>query len=380
MARTASPVVEPARQNIETKPVRQTGEGRSPRPNGEGQQPARQSSDVKIVNLALQGGGSHGAFTWGVMDKLLEDGRLRIDGLSATSAGAMNAGVYAYHHMIGGTDGARQGLHDFWQRISKEGDKTRNPMDAVFESMNLGMLSSAAMFETMTRMLSPYEFNPMNLNPLKDVLKASIDFDKLHHCVDTKLRICATNVRSGKIKIFANGEITPEVLLASACLPSLFQAVEIDGEHYWDGGYMGNPAIYPMFVGMESSDVILVHINPIIRPSLPKTSPEIMNRLNEISFNSTLMREMRAVKFIKDIMDGDWIKDEHKHKLRYIFMHSIRNDEAMASLTPASKSNTKWSFLTGLRDNGRKTAEHWLAEHFDHLGKRTTIDVEKEFF
>ena len=127
--------------------------------------------------------------------------------------------VYAYHHMIGGTDGARQGLHDFWQRISKEGDKTRNPMDAVFESMNLGMLSSASMFETMTRMLSPYEFNPMNLNPLKDVLKASIDFDKLHHCVDTKLRICATNVRSGKIKIFANGEITPEVLLASACLP-----------------------------------------------------------------------------------------------------------------------------------------------------------------
>jgi len=253
-------------------------------------------------------------------------------------------------------------------------------MDAIFEAMNLKMLSSAAMFETMSRLMSPYEFNPFNLNPLKEVLSASIDFDKLHHCTTTKLRICATNVRSGKIKIFHNDEITTDVLLASACLPQLFQAVEIDGEHYWDGGYMGNPAIYPMFVGMESSDVIIIHVNPITRPDLPKTSPEIMNRLNEISFNSTLMREMRAVKFIRDIMDGDWIKDEHKHKLRYIFMHSIRNDETMASLSPASKGNTKWSFLTGLRDRGRLTAEQWLTENFDQVGKRTTIDVEKEFF
>lgn len=344
-------------------------------------QPARRGgSETKVVNLALQGGGSHGAFTWGVLDKILEDGRLRIDGLSATSAGAMNAGVYAYHHMIGGTDGARQGLHDFWQRISKEGDKTRNPMDDVFEAMNLKMLSSASMFEMMSRLLSPYEFNPFNLNPLKDVLIASIDFDKLHHVTDTKLRICATNVRTGKIKIFANGQITPNVLLASACLPSLFQAVEIDGDHYWDGGYMGNPAIYPMFVGMESGDVILVHVNPIERPDVPKTSAEIMNRLNEISFNSTLMREMRAVKFIRDIMDGDWIKDEHKHKLRYIFMHSIRSDETMAALPSASKGNTKWSFLTGLRDLGRSAAEQWLAANFDNVGKRTSIDLEKEFF
>jgi NTE family protein len=350
------------------------------RTNSPGGRMAPQNGGRKVVNLALQGGGSHGAFTWGVLDKLLEDGRLSIDGLSATSAGAMNAAVYAYHHMLGGKDAARQGLHDFWQRISKEGDKTRNPMDAVFESMNLGVLSSASMFDTMSRLLSPYEFNPFNLNPLKDVLKASIDFDKLHHCTDTKLRICATNVRSGKIKIFGNGQITTEVLLASACLPSLFQAVEIDGEHYWDGGYMGNPAIYPMFVGMESGDVILVHVNPIERQDVPKTSPEIMNRLNEISFNSTLMREMRAVKFIRDIMDGDWIKEEHKHKLRYIFMHSIRNDEAMASLAVASKSNTAWPFLIGLRDRGRLTAEHWLADNFDHLGKRSSIDLEKEFF
>ncbi len=337
-------------------------------------------SGTKMVNLALQGGGAHGAFTWGVLDRILEDGRLTIDGLSATSAGAMNAGVYAYHHMIGGADGARQGLHDFWQRISKAGDKTRNPMDAVFEKMNMKMLSSASMFETMTRLLSPYQFNPRNLNPLKDVLEASIDFDKLHHCTDTKLRICATNVRTGKIKIFSNGEITPDVLLASACLPSIFQAVEIDGDHYWDGGYMGNPAIYPMFIGMESSDVIIIHINPIERHDVPKTSADIMNRLNEISFNSTLMREMRAVKFIRDIIASDWIKEEHKHKLRVIFMHSIRNDETMAELPTASKSNTNWSFLTGLRDRGRATAESWLAENFQHIGKRTSIDLEKEFF
>jgi NTE family protein len=342
--------------------------------------PKRSDTQTKVVNLALQGGGSHGAFAWGVLDKILEDGRLDIDGLSATSAGAMNAGVYAYHKMIGGKEGARTGLHDFWQRISKAGDKTRNPMDAIFERMNLGMLSSQSMFDAMTRLLSPYEFNPFNLNPLKDVLNGSIDFDRLHHCKDTNLRICTTNVRTGKIKIFANGEITSDVILASACLPFLFQAVEIDGEHYWDGGYMGNPAIYPMFRGLTSSDVIIVHINPIVRADLPKTAPEILNRINEISFNSTLMREMRAVKFVRDLMDEDWIKDEHKHKLRYIFMHSIRNDEAMASLAVASKANTSWPFLTGLRDQGRVTAEQWLAENFDHLGKRSTIDLAKEFF
>lgn len=338
------------------------------------------TGDSRIVNLALQGGGSHGAFTWGVLDKILEDGRLDIDGLSATSAGAMNAGVYAYHHMLGGKEAARRGLHDFWQRISKAGDQTRNPFDAVLESMNLGMLSSQSMFETMTRLLSPYEFNPFNLNPLKDVLNASIDFDRLRQCTTTNLRICTTNVRTGKIRIFGNGEITSDVLLASACLPFLFQAVGIDGEHYWDGGYMGNPAIYPMFTGLASGDVIIVHVNPIERPDLPRSAPDILNRINEISFNSTLMREMRAVRFIRDIMDGDWIKDEHKHKLRYIFMHSIRNDESMASLAVASKSNTNWSFLTGLRDRGRQTAEDWLAENFDHLGKRSSIDLEKEFF
>ncbi len=343
-------------------------------------QPVPANSQTKIINLALQGGGSHGAFTWGVLDKLLEDGRLDIDGLSATSAGAMNAGVYAYHHMIGGKDGARQGLHDFWQRISKAGDKTRNPFDAVFEAMNLNMLSSQSMFDTVSRIFSPYEFNPFNLNPLKDVLNASIDFEKLDRCKDTNLRICTTNVRSGKIKIFSNGEITSDVILASACLPFLFQAVEIDGEHYWDGGYMGNPAIYPMFTGLASSDVVIVHVNPIERPDLSKSAPEIQNRINEISFNSTLMREMRAVKFIRDIMDADWIKDEHKHKLRYIHMHSIRNDESMAGLAVASKSNTAWPFLTALRDRGRTTAEHWLAENFDHVGKRTSIDLEKEFF
>ena len=341
---------------------------------------AATNSQTKLVNLALQGGGSHGAFTWGVMDAILEDGRLDINGLSATSAGAMNASVYAYHHMLGGTDGARQGLKDFWQRISKEGDKTRNPMDEIYEQMNLGMLSSASMFETMTRLLSPYQFNPMNLNPLKDVLNASVDFSRLHECEDTHLRICATNVRSGKIKIFANKEITSEVVLASACLPSLFQAVEIDGEHYWDGGYMGNPAIYPMFTGLASSDVILVHINPLTRNELPKTAPDIMNRLNEISFNSTLMREMRAVKFIQDIQELDWIKDEHKHKLRSIYMHSIRDDAVMAKLPVASKSKTDWKFLTGLRDQGRATAQAWLEAHFDDVGRRSTINLEHDFF
>jgi len=336
-------------------------------------------SNRKIVNLALQGGGAHGAFGWGVLDALLEDGRLEIDGLSATSAGAMNATVYAYHRMIGEVDGARQGLHDFWQRISQAGEALRGPLDPYLEWAGLGHLSARSWLEWMTRVLSPYEFNPFNHNPLRSVLEASVDFEKLHACDCTNLRICATHVRTGRIRIFGNAQVTANVVLASACLPHLFQAVEIEGEHYWDGGYMGNPAIFPLFKDLPSSDVIVVHLNPIVRPELPTTAPEIMNRINEISFNSSLLREMRAINFVHDLIEGGWLKDEHLHKLRYIYIHSIRDDDAMSRLGVASKLNTDWAFLTGLRDLGRSTTFAWLKRNFEHIGRRSSVDLEAEF-
>jgi NTE family protein len=231
-----------------------------------------------------------------------------------------------------------------------------------------------------TRLFSPYQLNPLDYNPVLEIIEELIDFEAIRRHDELKLFVTATNVRTGKPRVFTTSEMTAQVLMASACLPQMFKAVEIDGEHYWDGGYMGNPAIYPMFTGLASSDVILVHINPLTRNDVPTTAADIMNRLNEISFNSTLMREMRAVKVIQDIQELDWIKDEHKHKLRSIYMHSIRDDATMAKLPVASKGKTDWKFLTGLRDKGRATAQQWLAENFDAVGQRSTINLEREFF
>ena len=262
------------------------------------------STAKKRVNLALQGGGAHGAFGWGVLDKLAEDGRLEIEGLSATSAGSMNAAVYAHGKMNGGERDA---------------------------------------------LMSPYQFNPFDLNPLRDLIARTVDFEAIHACRCVALFICATNVRTGQPRIFANEEITLDAVMASACLPLLFQAVKIDGEHYWDGGYMGNPALYPLFYNTESCDVVIVHINPIVRPQLPTSAPEIQNRLNEIAFNSSLLRELRAVAFVNKLLDEGWLKDECRGRLKQILIHSIRSDETMCKLPPASKFNIDWRFLCELR-------------------------------
>lgn len=336
-----------------------------------------------VINLALQGGGAHGAFGWGVLDKLLEDGRIDVEGFSATSAGAMNAVVYAYGKMKGGKDGARAALDQFWRRISDAGrissPARRTPVDAWLQSFGVQETISYRMFETMTRILSPYQFNPLNFNPLRDVLTEVVDFDDLKACQCTTIRLCATNVRSGKPKIFTNEMMSPEAVLASACLPMLFQAVEIDGEHFWDGGYIGNPAIYPLIYDAQAHDILIVHINPIARPDVPVNSPEIANRINEISFNSSLIREMRAIAFTSKILDEDWIKPEFRDRLKRLYMHAIRADALMAQFSVASKFEVDWDFLTRLRDIGRQSAAAWLDRHFDDLGQRSTIDLRAEY-
>jgi len=337
-------------------------------------------AEAKDINLALQGGGAHGAFAWGILDRLLEDGRLRIEAISATSAGAMNAALYADGMLRGGPEEARTALHDFWKSISEAG--RYGPIFPSLMSLFTGNHSlddspSYQMFDLLSRLFSPYQFNPFNLNPLRTVLERHVDFERLRTAAGaTRLNICATNVETGKIRIFENRELTVDSVLASACLPFLFQSVEIGGEYFWDGGYIGNPAIFPLITGSKSADVVIVHINPIKREGCPKTAAEILNRLNEISFNSSLMREMRAIAFVSDLIDGGKIKDGEMKRMR---MHSIRAEDLMTSLGVSSKLNTDWRFLTSLRDHGRAAAARWLEECHDRIGVESTIDLKAEF-
>jgi NTE family protein len=333
---------------------------------------------MKTINLALQGGGSHGAFGWGVMDKFLEDGRIEIEGVSGTSAGSMNAVVYAYGKLRG-NDGAREALHNFWKAIADAGSKFKPPRMPWDTEVLPKESPMQGLMKTLMGTMSPYQMNPMNYNPLKEVLEKQVDFEALERSQGTKLFICATNVRTGKVKIFNTSEVTCDVVLASACLPQVFQAVEINGEHYWDGGYMGNPVLYPLFYHTDSRDVVILHINPIERPGLPTTSADIHNRLNEITFNSSLIKELRSVYFVQQLLDNGMIKDEHKDKFKYVLIHSVRADNALSDMSAESKMCSDWKFLTTLRDRGRALAGEWLTHNFEHLGVRSTVDLKKEF-
>ncbi|WAC22946.1 patatin-like phospholipase family protein [Blastomonas sp. SL216] len=337
------------------------------------------AANSKPVNLALQGGGAHGAFAWGVLDKLLEDGRLKFDAVSATSAGAMNATVLGYGLTIGGADGAREELEKFWKKISDEGAKGPLQPSWIDKAMGNHSLdfSPAFMFmDILSRVMSPYELNPFNFNPLRQVLESSVDFGVLREGCPIKLFLSATNVRTGKVRMFENHEIGPDQVLASGCLPFMFQTIEIDGEAYWDGGYMGNPAIFPLIYGSQTNDVVIVHINPLNRSEIPKTAKDILNRINEISFNSSLMREMRAIAFVTHLIDDGQLNDD-KH--RRMLIHSIQDEEFMESLGVTSKLNPDWSFMKKLRDVGRQSATQWLDSHFDDVGTRSSADIKASF-
>jgi len=336
-------------------------------------------SKEKAINLALQGGGSHGAFTWGVLDALLEDGRIEFEAISGTSAGAMNAVVCADGLMQGGKDGAREALHNFWSdmsRAAKTSPIQRNPYDIFVGNWSLDHSIGYHMMDAMTRMLSPYQWNPLNINPLRDLLVDTIDFERVRSCDKTKLFISATNVDTGRVKVFDRHELTADMVMASACLPMMFQAVEIDGVHYWDGGYMGNPSLFPFHTQTDCTDIVVVQINPISRPEPPVTAQEIMNRINEISFNSSLLKELRAIDFVSRLVkQGKLSPNEYKDYR----VHIIENEDVLKPLGASSKLNAEWEFLTHLRDVGRKTAHDWLDQHFDAIGKWATLDVSALF-
>jgi len=331
--------------------------------------------ETKTINLALQGGGAHGAFAWGVLDRLLEDERIAFEGLSATSAGAMNAVTLAYGMTLGGREGAKKALMQFWRRVAHAG--MVSPLQPTwFEraSHNHSLESSPAfvLFDLVTRLYSPYQFNPLNYNPLRQVLEQTVDFDRLRQDCPVKLFLSATNVRTGKVKVFGNDELSLDAVMASACLPFMFQAVNIDGESYWDGGYMGNPAIFPLIYKCQSRDIVIVHINPIERMETPTTARDILNRINEISFNSSLMREMRAIAFVTKMIDDGVIEDG---RMKRMLIHAIQAQDFMRELGVSSKLNADWEFLTHLRDVGRERAETWLEQNFDALNRRTSVDL-----
>jgi NTE family protein len=329
----------------------------------------------KALNLALQGGGAHGAFTWGVLDALLADDRIDIRAISGSSAGAMNAVALAEGMSEGGREGAREQLRAFWTRISdgaRYSPIQRNLADRLFGFWDIEQTPGFLWFEWMTRVASPYETNPLDLNPLREVLQEEIDFDKVRRCMRTQLFIAATNVHTGRVTVFDQKELTAEHVLASACLPSLFQAIEIDGVPYWDGGYTGNPALYPLFQANESSDLLIVQITRMIRKELPKTARAIENRLNEISFNAPLLAEFRAIEFVQRLLDENRLPSDRYRKLR---LHRIDADLALSDLVASSKVNAEKGFIELLFSRGRTAGEEWLAQNYKAIGRDATFDI-----
>lgn len=348
----------------------------------------------KQVNLALQGGGAHGAFTWGVLDRLLEDGRLDFEGISGTSAGAMNAVVLADGWYQDGADGARDKLETFWRAISRSGSFSVNDQQQelfdrfmslwMWPGMAMNQESLAKLFPMApwfnpagtAQLTSPYETNPLNINPLRGVVEDLVDFDRVHKCNDFKLFIAATRVHSGKIRVFRREDVTASAVLASACLPYAFQAVDIDDEPYWDGGYTGNPALFPFFTETDCEDIVLIQINPIERAETPKTSRDILERVAEISFNASLLREFRAINFVNKLIDDGKLEGGDYRRNR---VHRIDASEELAALGAGSKFNTNWNFFTRLRDIGRAAAQDFLSAHYKDIGVRGTLHLPDAF-
>ncbi len=336
-------------------------------------------SKIIKLNLALQGGGSHGAYTWGVLDRLLEEEDIEIEGISGTSAGAMNAAVLVNGYMQDGRTGAKKLLARFWHEVSLLGLVSpfqQTPFEQYGNSWNLDWSLSYSYFDLMSRLVSPYQMNPLNLNPLRWVLDKVLDERLLDTGSDIKLFISATQVRTGQPRIFECGEITTDVILASACIPQIFQAVEIDGEPYWDGGFMGNPVIWPLLYRTRVADVLLVQINPIFRDGTPQHASDIINRLNEITFNSSLIAEMRAINFVSKLIKENRL-DTNKYK--DVRMHMIAAHPEVHGLNASSKLNTSWHFFQYLHAMGRDRAEEWILTNKANVGKKSTVDIRETF-
>lgn len=353
------------------------------------------------INLALQGGGSHGAFTWGVLDALLDDGRLDLEGISGTSAGAMNAVAVAHGFALAQGkpraerhDAARQTLDSFWNGIVDMGALSSSvsasmskmqkaPFGMLFGMMGGGnwatTLWADAMKQYWSNALSPYQRNPFDINPLKDFLEKQVDFERLAAAQQPgtpKVFVVATRVASGKAEVFSGKRLTSSAVMASACLPMVFQAVEINGEAYWDGGYSGNPAIHPLIYHCDSRDIVLIQINPIQRNQLPTKPAEIMDRVTEITFNAALIAEMRAIDFVKRLLAEGKLDPAH---YKDVLMHRIDGGEALEKFTAHTKSSTDKNLIHSLRDLGVECGKEWLAKRFDALGVKSTVNIARDY-
>jgi NTE family protein len=337
----------------------------------------------KILNLALQGGGSHGAFTWGVLDRLLEMGdHLQIEGISGTSAGALNAAVLAQGFAKGGAPVAREALDQFWARIGELGQFGQPQRQVASQLLGVwgdGFDVTQNWLEAWQRIFSPYQTNPFNFNPLRVLVTELLDIDAIRRCDSLKLFISATDVETGRIRVFTRPELTIDALMASACLPFTFQAVQIEGKPYWDGGYVGNPAIFPLIYNCDCPDVMVVQVNPLSRPGTPQTAGEIIGRLNEISFNAALISEMRAIAFVQRLIDEGNLVGRQAERLKRMLIHVVSAEDQMRALGAASKSTIDPDFLNNLKQIGRTAADAWIKANWDKIGIECTVNVKQVF-
>ena len=339
-----------------------------------------EKNQKKKVAIALQGGGAHGSFAWGVLHRLLENENIEILGVSGTSAGAMNSAAVIQGLTKGGNKEAIKTLNDYWEAMAKVSKAASSPyaptlFDKACKYHNLERSPSYFMMEYMQFFLSPYEFNPLNKNPFLDFISDFFDFEAVRNS-NLGLYLATTEVQTGKIKIWDNKKFSPDVLMASACLPFLYQAVEIEGKYYWDGGYIANPAIYPLMDGCDTSDIVIVQLRRLKCDNVPKTRGEITDRLKEVTFNGCLVREMRAIYLITKLIDKGIIKEG---TMRRYNTHIIRNEDSFDGLNMSSALNTDIEYLRMLHDEGYKTADKWLEENFENIGKKSTIDDDEVF-
>lgn len=333
----------------------------------------------KTLTLALQGGGSHGAFTWGVLERLLEDERIDIEGITGASAGAMNAVALAHGWTAGGRDGARQALQDLWESVAVKKPFSLQA-DEEYTADNLAAHAHPSpginALLSLTRFFSPYQWNPFDINPLRDILAAQIDFERLRAECPLKLFIAATHVGSGTLKLFRTRQLTLDMLLASACLPSLHHAVEINGEAYWDGGFTANPPLFPLLHQCRAHDIMVVLLHSARHTGVPLTVNEIHVRLTEIGFNAAISTELQAIALAQREARRSLFAFGHlERRLRNLHIHSIASRELMGQLTTLSRLNTHAPFLQALRNEGRARAEAWLDSHFHHIGVRSSFNL-----
>jgi len=332
----------------------------------------------KVVNLALQGGGSHGAFAWGVLDRLLEEKSLRFEGITATSAGAVNAVVLADGLAAGGREEAKKALRAYWRKVSdlaSRGVFQPSAFDKVNPDFGLEHSPGYLFMESMTYYASPYQMNPFNFNPLRDLLAEAINFERVRRQQIVKLFVSATNVQTAKVEIFEGKDLDVEHVLASTCLPLMMQAVEVAGEYYWDGSFTGNPAIFPLLFECAARDVIMVHITPAERPGVPTTSPAIMNRMQEIGFNTSLIREMRTLAYLTEQIDNGKMTG-----IKRMLVHLVEAEDLIRVLSWSSRLNGDWDFLMHLFNKGRDRADRWLKQNFDRVGVESTVNLREKYF